>query len=197
MQDIPADTLSMVGKLFENHCPLPMANLFMELLGGGKLSRKSISKLRETVLIRRYDSNLNESTAETLIRLLNEDESITHLSCAGSYDQAQQLVRVRKKRKSKGNKVDQEGNCNVSNDHKRFVKEIILGLSLGNNKFLINAMWIDEKAKRYHCLYPDILGVDVNFRTNAEKRGLLRGCSKAIDNRNLPNIFSFMPSSQA
>jgi len=58
-------------------------------------------------------------------------------------------------------------------------------------------MWLDETAKRYHRLYPEILGVDVTFRTNAEKRGLYRGCSKAIDMRNLPNIFAFIPSNQA
>ena len=58
------------------------------------------------------------------------------------------------------------------------MKEIILGLSLGNGKFLINIMWLDETAKRYYCLYPEILGTDATFRTNTEIRGLYCGCSK-------------------
>ena len=70
------------------------------------------------------------------------------------------------------------------------------GLSLGNREFFINIMWLDEIAKRYHYLYPEILGIGVTFRINTEKRGLYRCCSKAIDMCNLLNIFFFISSNQ-
>ena len=71
----------------------------------------------------------------------------------------------------------------ISEEHKRFVTEIVLGLSLGNNKFLINVMWLDETAKRYHRLYPEVLGMDATFRTT-------------IDLYNLPNVLTCIPSNQ-
>ena len=73
---------------------------------------------------------------------------MTHVFCTGSRDQAQQLVRVRKKRISEGKKINSKGNCNVLRKHKELVKEITLDLSIRCIKFLINLIWIDEKAKQ-------------------------------------------------
>ena len=58
-------------------------------------------------------------------------------------------------------------------------------------------MWLDETAKRCYRLCTEILGVDVTFRTNAEKRGLHCGCNKAIDLCNLPNMLAYIPSNQS
>ena len=131
-----------------------------------------------------------------MIRLLDKDESISYVCYTGSYNEAKKLVKVHRKSKKKGNMID-AAETNVSAAHEKFAKEVVLGLSLGNGEFLINVMWVDELAKRYHRLYPKVLGADVAFGTNAEKRGLHRGCSKTIDDRNIPNIYCFMPSNQA
>ena len=131
------------------------------------------------------------------MRMLTEEETMPFVCHAGSCDEAHKLVRVRRKRQSKGKIMTIEQKNNMSEEHKRFVTEIVLGLSLGNGEFLINVMWLDETAKRHHRLYPEVLGVDVTFRTNAEKRGLCRGCSIAIDLRNLPNVCAHAPSNQA
>ena len=82
-------------------------------------------------------------------------------------------------------------------DHENCVKDIVHALDVGNGEFLIAVAWIDDVAKHFHRLHPEILGFDVKFRTNAEKRGSYRGCSKTIDLRNLPNFLSFMPCEQA
>ena len=78
-------------------------------------------------------------------------------------------MRVRRKRQSKVKYLTIEEKNNISEEHKRFVIELVLGLSLGNGEFLINVMWLDETAKRYHRLYSEVLGVDITFQTNAEK----------------------------
>ena len=51
IRDVPQHALQMITKLFENHCPASIAELFLETSGGGKLLQKSAFKLREIVLI--------------------------------------------------------------------------------------------------------------------------------------------------
>ena len=54
-------------KLFENHCPTPVAQQFLETSGGGKFPQKSVPKMCETVLMRKHKTNATETTAETLV----------------------------------------------------------------------------------------------------------------------------------
>ena len=102
IKDVPEDAMHMTTKLLEGHCPTSIAQQFLEISGGGKLPQKSIAKLRDAVLMRKYNSNATETTAETLIRMLIEDETMSFICHAGSYDEAKKLVRVRRKRQSKG-----------------------------------------------------------------------------------------------
>ena len=148
---------------------MSVAHQFVDLVGGRKLPSKSMAKLRETVLIRKHQTRDNESAVKTLVRLLTEDDTISYASCTGSYDEAKQLVKVRKKRKSKGKKFNNELNNNISLEHENFVKDVVLGLSLRNREFLISVMWVDEIAKWYHKLCPDALGADVAYRNNTDK----------------------------
>lgn len=48
----------------------------------------------------------------------------------------------------------------------------------------------------YHRRFPRILGVDVKFRTNNEKRPLLRVVAKTYSRRNLPILNCYLPSEQ-
>ena len=156
-----------------------------------------MNKLRETVLMRKHGVSINESTAETLFRLLDNDDAQSCVCCTGSYDEAKELVRVRLKRKKKGETPVADDKASRNEDHENHVKDIVHALAIGNGEFLIDVAWIDDLAKHCHRQCPEILGFDLKFRTNAEKRGLHRGCSKTIDLRNLPNFTSFMPCEQA
>ena len=65
-----------------------------------------MSKLRQMVLTRKYIATSDESNAEKLIRLLSDDETISFFLQTGSHDEATQLMRVRKKHKSKVKNVN-------------------------------------------------------------------------------------------
>ena len=82
-------------------------------------------------------------------------------------------------------------------EHEACVVDIVNASSLGNGEFLIDIAWTDETAKHHHRLCPEMLGFDAQERTNAEKRGLCRGCSISTDGCNLSNFMSFIPSEQA
>ena len=77
-----------------------------------------------------------------------------------------------------------------------YIQSVIEGLDLGNGQFLLAVAWATESAIRFHELYPSIMGVDVVFGTNREKRPHMRGSGKSADNKNLPYFNAFLPSQQ-
>ena len=52
------DIIKAISELLENHCPVSFAKQFMKLITGCEISSNSIRKLRETVLIRKYDKKI-------------------------------------------------------------------------------------------------------------------------------------------
>ena len=84
----------------------------------------------------------------------------------------------------------------VSQDAKSFVKHLITQLTTGDGTILLAVMWITDDGKLYHKKFPHVLGCDVTFGTNAEKRPLFRASGKTMDNKNIPHINAFVPSQQ-
>ena len=82
------------------------------------------------------------------MQLLTDDPDVTFLCYTSSYDIAKKLVRVRRKRKKKGLPMKTDNKIDISIEHAQYVKEIVLGLSLGNGEFLLNAMFVTEEAKK-------------------------------------------------
>jgi hypothetical protein len=84
----------------------------------------------------------------------------------------------------------------VSQDAKSFVKSLISQLTTGDGTILLAVMWVSEDGKLYHKKFPHVLGCDVTFGTNAEKRPLFRASGKTMDNKNIPHVNAFVPSQQ-
>ena len=84
----------------------------------------------------------------------------------------------------------------VSQDAKSFVKSLISQLTTGDGTILLAVMWVTDDGKLYHKKFPHVLGCDVTFGTNAEKRPLFRASGKTMDNKNIPHVNAFAPSQQ-
>lgn len=84
----------------------------------------------------------------------------------------------------------------VSQDAQSFVKSLISQLTTGDGTILLAVMWVTEDGKLYHKKFPHVLGCDVTFGTNAEKRPLFRASGKTMDNKNIPHVNAFVPSQQ-
>jgi hypothetical protein len=84
----------------------------------------------------------------------------------------------------------------VTIEAKSFVKNLIKQLTTGDGTILLAVMWITDEGKKYHTKFPHVLGCDVTFGTNAEKRPLFRASGKTSDNKNIPHINAFVPSQQ-
>ena len=114
-----------------------MAQQLLEISNGSILPTNSINKLRETVLMRKFGVKGKESTAETLLRILDNDDSQSYVSYTGSYDQTKQLVRVRRKRKNNNKKPSIDEKKCSKKEHEQHVMDAANTLPLGNGEFLI------------------------------------------------------------
>ena len=121
-----------------------------------------------------------------------------------SFDQATNLVRVRtrkstfKRRKKKSTHIGFEEFEEVCDDAdtKRFVKAIAEALKIGDGQVLLGVGWSTKESQQYFRKYPYVLGFDVKYGSNNERRPLFRVVSKTIQNRNVPLVNCFLPSQQ-
>ena len=89
----------------------------------------------------------------------------------------------------------EEGICD-DNDTADYVKNVVKALKLGNGEVLLAVAWVTEESRLYHQMFPRVLGLDVKYGTNNERRPLLRVIGKTGNNRNYTVLNCFMPSEQ-
>ena len=83
---------------------------------------------------------------------------------------------------------------NVDKEANDFMKNIVEGLKIGNNEFLLAVAWITKEGRRYHQKFPYVHGSDVTIGTNAEKRPMSRDMYLSVNNNILHNVYAFIPS---
>ena len=77
-----------------------------------------------------------------------------------------------------------------------YVKAVVNALSLGDDEILLAIAWATAEGRLYHIKYPQVLGIDVKYGTNSERRPLARGVGKTGNERNFTPVNSYMPSEQ-
>lgn len=77
----------------------------------------------------KYNVGDNKSTAETLMRVLNNDSTLSCIYCARSYDEAKKLVHIWSEQKSE--EMKETGYVkNMLKDHNIYVEDAVEVLSL-------------------------------------------------------------------
>ena len=117
-----------------------------------------------------------------------------NLVLSGSYDEATRSVRVRKKNKSAMAGKTESELKEISSSAQQYIQSVIDGLELGGRLFLLAVVFVTADAVRYHSMFPSVIGVDVVFGTNQEKRPHMRGTCKTSYNKNIPLFNAFLPS---
>lgn len=178
-----------------------------QILTNNHLSTDSISQLRRSVLISKHKNHKGESTASTLLRLLEEKEGTNYCYMTGTYSEAENLVRVRKVKKKKvlddavfppveKDVVEDEVEDSVDEETNNYVRSVVKALTLGDDEVLLAVAFVTKEGKLYHIKFPGVLGFDVKYGTNNEKRPLCRVVGRTANNRNIPIMNCFLPSQQ-
>jgi hypothetical protein len=82
----------------------------------------------------------------------------------------------------------------VNKEAKDFVKNVVEGLKIGTNEFLLAVAWITKEGRRYHQKIPFVHGSDVTNGTNSERRPMSRDMCLSANNKILHNVHAFIPS---
>ena len=77
-----------------------------------------------------------------------------------------------------------------------YVKAVVKALQLGNGEVLLAVAWVTAEGRQYHKRFPRVLGIDVKYGTNNERRPLCRFVGKTGNNRNYSVMNCYMPSEQ-
>ena len=76
------------------------------------------------------------------------------------------------------------------------MKNVVKALQLGNGDVLLAIAWVTEEGRQYHQMFPRVMGIDVKYGTNNERRPLLRFVGRTGNNRNFTIMNCYMPSEQ-
>lgn len=93
---IPDHIRKIADEMLGKNCPTSVVQLLLSVLNGTTVTRDAMNRMRRAVLISKHGNVKDESTADTLIRMLEEKEGTTYCYMTGSYDEALDKVRVRK-----------------------------------------------------------------------------------------------------
>ena len=104
-RNVSDDVLKDAETLLDKNVPRSVVKEIVHIKSKHKMSSASLSKLKQTMVVNTYkNGNEKESTADTLLRMMESDENIEYVAYFGSYSEAEKLVRVRKRRSKKKKK---------------------------------------------------------------------------------------------
>ena len=92
--------------------------------------------------------------------------------------------------------VHNDSSADEGTDPERFIKTVVEALTLGEDEILLAVAWTTKEGRLNHMKYPDVLGVDVTYGKNNEKRPQLCVIGKNTRNQNIPILDAFLPSQQ-
>ena len=94
--EIPDDIKEFADKMLGKNCPNSVVQLLLSVMGTDRITTDAMNRMRRAVLITKHKNDAGESTAETLLKMLDNMEGVSYCYMTASYDDALGKVRVRK-----------------------------------------------------------------------------------------------------
>jgi MULE transposase domain len=172
----------------------------LNLDSGFTLTAQQITSLRNSNVLGIRNST-STSPAESLMSYLKEAENIRFVALTAKKERGN-LVTIRMSKKDKVSIRESAINDNLmldTEDNPKTYAEIVMKALLLQDEetLLLGVAWVTDEGARYFDLYPEVMGFDVTFGTNKEKRPLARGTIKNNRNKNIPFFNAFLPSCAA
>lgn len=98
---LPKSAVEDAHELIKRNVSKTIIQEMIEFKHNAKLKATAIQNMREAVLVEEFgiDKNTKETTAQTLLNWLDAKPDVDYVAYLGSYEQAQNTVKVRKERK--------------------------------------------------------------------------------------------------
>jgi hypothetical protein len=203
LNSLPRAALATAIDLIERNVPTNMIQIILEVQAGRSITSNSLKQLRNTVLNATHQKGKEESAASCLKRIMDNTKGCRYFCMTGTVDEARKRVRVHKYHVTKGKTHTEERkdanevvDAEVGSDMEQYVMSVVKALTLEDGEVLIGIAWTTKEGRLSHIRYPEILGVDVTYGDNNEKRPHIRVIGKNQRNKNIPLVDGFMPSQQ-
>ena len=118
-RQIKGDVLKDAEDLLLKRVQRGVVQEFIEIKTGKKISKASISRMKESVVLDKFKKKDDETTAETLLNMMESDESIEWVAYYGRAEDAEKTVRVRKRSSKKRRKKKRKSRASSSTARER------------------------------------------------------------------------------
>ena len=206
MESVSPEMKRVAGTLLEKHVPPAIVSILLEVAEGKKVSVTKLESVRRAVTLNKHRNHQDESTADTTLRILENEareNGLKYVVLMASYDRAKNLVKVRSRKprnNSRNHHLDigfeELEQVSRDKDTNRFVKAVVEALQLEDGNILLGVAWATKESQKWFEKFHDVLGFDVKYGTNNEKRPLFRVVGKTINDKNIPLINGYLPSQQ-
>lgn len=177
------ETLEKIFEQLEVFSPTDLIKRLLKHNSDITLTPDQIRHLRRKLMM--SDST---STSTRLFQAFDENEELSYLAITVKFENGQFLSF----QKVKGSEP-----VPIAVPHeacKKYYEIIQKGLGLKNGEeFFLGIAWILKEGKRYHRMFPHVLGMDSTFGTNNEKRPLFRVTGRATSGKNIPILNAYFP----
>lgn len=93
---IPDDIKKIAEDLLGKNAPPKVVQLLLDVMGSDRISANAMSKMRSAVVVSSQNKGSTGSTADTLLKMLEEKEGTMYCYMTAYYNEALRKIRVRK-----------------------------------------------------------------------------------------------------
>lgn len=199
-RDLPDYVVDLLHRMLLKHCPTSVGQDLIRELTGKMITAAAIRNIKKHVLntnlydvdneLTDADKNLNKSTAEQLLQLLENSPDLDYCYLFASRERGARLHTIRRTKRNQ-TPFTPSLETNAQDD----MESLLSGLQIeGGGKVLVAVAWISNTQKRYFRMYPELIGIDCTFKTNAEKRPMFVLVARTTNGKNIPVLNAFFPS---
>ena len=185
------DVLHLLSGMLLKHCPISVGGTLIHEMTGKHLQPDALRQLKHKLMkgeLHGSDST-NASTGEELLDLLDNSPDLDYIYFTASREMSSNLIKVRKSRKGASTTASPEA------DAKADLEELLDGLRIEDGtSVLVAVAWMSDQQLRYFRLFPELIGFDITYNTNAEKRAMFIVVGRTSDGKNIPILNAFFPS---
>ena len=89
---LTTEHLDLAEKMMGQNTPTSIVDVMLSILSGNRISEDALQKIRRGVLLAKHGNTGNESTAQVLLRMLENKDGVIFCYMTASYSEATKLV---------------------------------------------------------------------------------------------------------
>lgn len=160
---------------------------------GQPLTGNQIRELRDN--LRMGSGTSKKSPAQLLVDSLDVHEGIRYIYMTARRDRGSDMITIRKTTREGTQQSTPTSKSSSQETCTGYAARVLTALELNEGQdMLVGVAWTTEKARGHFAKHPELIGTDLTFGTQKEKRPLGRFVGRNGGGKNLPLVDAILPS---